>query len=994
MDFRFVNTYYLLLLIPLIVFTIALGWRLALSRGRRWTAMSLRVVVIALVLFSLAEIQHSEMSDRLTTIYVLDDSDSIPPDKKKQAEEFIKESVNYKPKKDRMGLVVFGHDASLEYAPREKFSSVELRSVVRRNQTNIANALQLALATFGEDTKKRIVLITDGNQTTDNAKLMAREAKSLGVAIDVLPIEYSHRNDIVVEKVISPGRVNFDEKFKLWVYIRSLIDTKAELSISLDGQPILQNHIIELKGGENVKNFEEFSVQIPELDDATSFHNFKVRVDPIDGEAVDYIPENNIANSFTWTSGKQRVLLVDGDAGDMNHLEDALVAEKIKVDRIEPSSFPQNYATLLSYDSIIFSNVHANAFTQSQMESVENAVHELGIGFIMVGGEDSFGAGGYQDTPIEEALPVHMEIKNKEVIPKGALVLILHTCEFANGNKWAKDIARAALDVLSSRDMMGVLYYDYRNGEDWLYEIQEVKNKVRMKKLISTCNPGDMPTFAPTMDLAYRGLVKSNASVKHLVIISDGDPQRPSKKTLNSIAAAKITMSTICINPHSGSDTSIMQDIAKVGRGRYYNPSNPMKLPQIFTKEASTIRKTLIVEHDFQPQLKEHSELLADGFSPGDFPMLQGYVATEKKKNADVPLVSHEADPIMASWRHGLGKTVAFTSDAKNRWAASWVNWAQFNKFWAQTVRWSMRSLETGKYQLTTSVQGGKGKVVIDSVREDVDDEFEAIAIAPDLSRRTITVRQTGPGRYEGEFDAEQVGTYLVRMQPRGTTQILTGGFSMSYSPEFIAWNSNEALLKGISEDSGGRYLEWTDDSKSLAISVFSKAGLSMAQQAEPFWPITMALALLLLPLDIFIRRVMVDWSMVREYASTAALATSGAFTSLFEKKDARDETVESLLDVKARVRSRHAHSEEFDDAPAAPPTTAVPKKPSSKKDRLEQLDDLKVDSNVMDTAKKDDSPKIDRKKKSAASAEPESSGESELSRLMAAKKRALKKKR
>ncbi|MFC1601421.1 glutamine amidotransferase, partial [Candidatus Sumerlaeota bacterium] len=769
MKLRFLHPEYLILLAVLLPFVLYMGRRATmLGKRRRALALALRCLIFTLLVCTLAEAYYSLRTDHLTVIYVLDQSSSVPPDDRTAAEGYIKKSLDNMGDKDRAGILIFGGDVSMEYAPRPRLSgkTVEFRSVVDRNQTNIATALRLALAAFGDETQKRIVLISDGNETQGYANEIARQAKSHNAVIDILPIIYENRNDLVVDKLVMPGRVKFDEPFNLRVFVRANIDTKAKMTVYRDGDVILNDQEITLIGGR--KNPFTMTTQIPETNDSRSFHSYEVRVSPLaDGEA-DANKENNRANAFTWTTGKPRVLLIEGQAMGKNDLAATLLADDIRVDLRSAAEIPYTYEDLLSYDSIIFSNVAAFELTRTQMKWIENAVRELGIGFVMIGGDKSFGAGGYQDTPIEKCLPVSMDIKHKKVILQGALALILHTCEFANGNKWARDIARAALDVLSSRDLMGVLYYSHQNGDSWLYKLQEAGDKVFMLKKISTCQPGDMPAFDPTMQMAYKALSASGAGIKHIVIISDGDAAPPSKKLINSLRAAKITVTTICINPHSGRDSSGMQNLAKQTGGRYYFPKSPTKLPQIFIKEATMVRQSLIVNQEFTPAYQPGGEMLA-GFGEQGWPKLQGYVATSEKPLADISLLSHEEHPILASWRYGVGKTVAFTSDARaDGWARDWLGWNQFSKFWTQTIRWSMRGVETGDYQLTTTIENGVGRVVIDSTQEDEGADFDAVVISPDLKTEPLRVRQVAAGRYEGTFDATGVGTYFVRAQPRG----------------------------------------------------------------------------------------------------------------------------------------------------------------------------------------------------------------------------------
>jgi hypothetical protein len=312
-----------------------------------------------------------------------------------------------------------------------------------------------------------------------------------------------------------------------------------------------------------------------------------------------------------------------------------------------------------------------------------------------------------------------------------------------------------------------------------------------------------------------------------------------------------------------------------------------------------------------------------------------------------------------------------------------WLGWDSFSKFWAQAVRWSMRSVETGDYQLTTSIESGEGKVVIDASREDQSVDFDSVLISPDLKRIPLRVRQTAPGRYEGTFEADRVGTYLVRAQPKDTQQILTGGISMSYSPEFRSWESNETLLYSLAEESGGTVLSGEED-------VFVH-NLPPASRSEPFWPLTMALALILLPADIFVRRVLLDWAMFKGLVADGWAWLSHALGLVWRRRPESDQTVDALLGVKKRLRSeereRKAAQEEDSRTPAAPR--------ERKRSRLETLDALRSDADVMQATRgregrEPQQPSPEARPGDQTSAAKPASG---MERLKEAKKRALRRK-
>ena len=121
-----------------------------------------------------------------------------------------------------------------------------------------------------------------------------------------------------------------------------------------------------------------------------------------------------------------------------------------------------------------------------------------------------------------------------------------------------------------------------------------------------------------------------------------------------------------------------------------YLTDDPANIPQIFAKETVTASKSAIDEQPFMPQVVRTTQALAD-LDLETAPFLLGYVMTRPKPTSEVILATEKGDPLLVWWRYGLGMTVAFTSDAKARWAAEWLTWPGYSKFWAQVVRHAMR---------------------------------------------------------------------------------------------------------------------------------------------------------------------------------------------------------------------------------------------------------------------------------------------------------------
>jgi uncharacterized membrane protein len=525
---------------------------------------------------------------------------------------------------------------------------------------------------------------------------------------------------------------------------------------------------------------------------------------------------------------------------------------------------------MMNYSTIILSNVPAATFTEQQQQELATYVRDMGSGLIMLGGHEGFGAGGWIGSPVEKVMPVSFEIKHKRVIPRGALVLIMHSCEIPRGNYWGKEMAKKSVDTISSQDYIGVLAYTWSpGGENWEVPLDLNTNKAAVKARIDRMQIGDMPDFGTTMRLAYKELTGGrgrDAAQKHVIILSDGDAAAPSNRLLANYKEAKITVSTIGIGWGAHVMDRTMRDIARKTGGKYYAARNPRQLPQIFVKESKVVRRPLIIDEPFQPGMfHAYSNLLA-GIDPSadTLPPLGGMVLTSVKPSPNVllPMIrmtDDGEDPVLAHWQYELGKTVAFTSGYWPVWGEMWTQWPKFAKLWAQIVRWTMRQETPANFETYTKIEGNRGRIVIDALDKDAGYlnflQLHAKVIGPDSKPIPVAFSQTGPGHYEAEFDAEQAGQYLGSVQvfehgkQRGTIRT---GLSLPFSPEYRDLTANEALLRQVADITGGRWLETGPQEA----DIFSH-DLPPTEAKRPAWE--WVLAWLLLPgflLDVSVRRL------------------------------------------------------------------------------------------------------------------------------------------
>jgi hypothetical protein len=494
---------------------------------------------------------------------------------------------------------------------------------------------------------------------------------------------------------------------------------------------------------------------------------------------------------------------------------------------------------------------------------------------------------------------VNMELDSKKVLPSGAVALVMHGMEFMNGNQIARDCALGVLDALGPQDEMGVVLWD--GNEHWLFPMTKVGNKRDLGKKIAGMNQGDLPSFQNVMSMAQDGLKKSVANLKHMIIFSDGDPVAPTQGLMQSIIGDRITVTTVLIAGHAGPDT--MQWIADQGRGRFYNVNNPNQLPQIFIKEAAVILKSAIFEEPFQPKVAGPSEITR-GIAAAEYPTLRGYVCTTPKSRAEIPLISDKGDPVLAHWQYGLGRSVAFTSDAKPKWARDWLDWPKYRQFWSQTAQWALRRIEDAEFATEINIDKGEGHISLEALDTKGDYRnflnLQAAVVSPNGDKQTVRLEQTGPGRYEARFPTKHVGAYFLSIMEikDGKVQAMQRvGASVNYSPEFSASEPNLNFLTRLAEAGGGRVLAPATPGDNPFLH-----GRKKTYQPRDLWEWLLKFAIGLFVLDVGIRRVHID----REewLKATANLRRMIFFWRGKPRQVDADESLAALLARRDQVRT------------------------------------------------------------------------------------------
>jgi len=999
----------LLALIPLL-WVFSFRSLAGLGNIRRLFAIGLRTVVLTMIVFALAEVQLLQTSEKVTVNYVLDQSESIPLEKRQAMLDFVIKAVQdhrNDARGDLAGVVVFGRNATIEIPPFDDdilvLGGLESHVNLRSDATNLSAALKLAQASFAEGSSKRIVIVTDGNENLGDARAIATSLAEDGIGLDVVPVKLTTRSEVAVERVMMPADIRRGQPMETRVVLNNYSDQNVSGRVKFTRKVGLHDEFlgeidVDLPPGKKVLSFTD------KIDDPGAY-TYQADFVPNDSQD-DLMTQNNRATAFTHVRGKGSVLLIEDwqNPGEFDYMVERLRASDIEIDVMPSDALFGSLAELQAYDSVILANVPRSSgddaqsvasFSDQQIEMLVRNTEQMGCGLLMLGGRNSFGVGGWSNSELEKAMPVDFQIKNAKIKAVGAVAMMMHASELAEGNHWQKKVAEKAINALGPMDYCGLIHWD---GDDkWLWGepqgiIQVGNRRNMMLARLGRMQPGDMPEFEPGMKKMLASFQRVNASVKLMIVISDGDPSKPTSSTLGRFKRAKIQVTTVAVGTHGPAGHKTLQDVANVTGGRYYVVKDPRALPKIYVSEVRRVARPLIFEptSPVQPQITYPHEIL-QGIDGNTLPPISGFVMTTLKENPLVevaaisPLPAEDKNStILASWTYGLGRTAVLTTDAGHRWAR-WTDWENYDKFFSQLVRWSMRPVnDAGKFSVATDVKDGKVRAVITAL--DQNDDFlnflnmAGSATSPDLESFDIKIEQVAPGRYVAEFDADKEGNYFLTVSPGPGHAPLRAGVNVPYSSEYRDRETNMALLNALAkmkpkDGAQGVLIDGDLDPGNLTslLSVNSfRSDLAPSVDTQDVWPIFLVAMAGLFFADVFVRRVTVNFDWV---VPAAAWIRGKVWQTRVEQKV--DEVLDRLRSSKAAV------SDQIDERRAATRFEPTPDDADSAPTRTldEVLDDASPSSE-----------KSGASKRPATPMSPDATDEeSYTSRLLKAKKQAWK---
>lgn len=749
-------------------------------------------------------------------------------------------------KDDRAGVIAFGREVRLLLEPTSQNKlpeSLDWDIGLQGYETRITTSLELVAQRTPSDLSPVVILVSDGRDSArDNGGDPLVGANTSNIPVYAIPRTPNPKPEVAISAMNARALGDVEPMLVVNVSVFSNRVQNATLSVKLSGKqangqitdssvPMSSSGEVKLGKGRNpirlnLRPFERLPVYALEVSIAA---------------ADDQSNANNNVKMSVRGRGQARTLLIHGKLGPDKDLIRSLREAGMDVTVGGANALPSDPIELERFQVLILSDVAADEFSTSQDRMVAQWTRRGG-GLAMIGGQDSFAPGGWYSTDTEKVLPVSCEVveKGRKQTPAMVVALDRSGSMSANvGNYTKMDLANEGcvrtIALLPANAHFGMLSVD--TEPDWVVPLELLTDKKQAKNRARTNSPGGGGIY---VDVAVKSAVAAlssiDASSRHCVLFSDGQDTNRQSGVLEMVRRArrdhKITFSVICLG--RGPDEGFLRDMARLGGGRFFLVENATQIPVIFSREAALAGGDFIREKPFRPLHGIPGSLTSDvNFESKESPQLLGYVATTAKEEARTWLWADKDKerPILASWNIELGRSIAFMSDARDRWADQWLEWSHYSPLWQRWIQW----LEPREEQLAGVerewVTTDSGPVLRLRFYDESGElrmlrDPRADAVSPTRGAQQSDLKPVGVGEYEVRFNDRTSGLYdvVVREQAANGEQLVAAREQQVFAPlgEWQGERPDRALLRQLATRSMGQLIESPSELSRIDLNLVS----------------------------------------------------------------------------------------------------------------------------------------------------------------------------
>lgn len=854
------------------------GRRRRVPSTQRVAAHAFRVAIVLLLVGALVGVQWTRPNETVRAVIVVDVSDSLGADGRARVDRYVDDVLSDADVSD-VAIVQVGRTVRVA-KPFDATTGGAAESPAG-DGTDLVRGLRLGVSLLDGSTSERIVVVSDGVHTTGDLQSEVARVGDLDIALDVHQVVVDRAQDVGVDAVSAPSRVSEDESYRV---TGSLVAASAQrVTVELVRNDVVaERRDVDLVPGSNDVAFDVVAGD-------NGLDRYAVRV----ADSADSVPENDVATTAVTTAGPPRVLVIEGTAGNSTAVVDALRARAIDTDVAAVDAFPAS-DELTAFGSVVLVDVDAGSLSEAHLDALDVHVRDQGNGLVVIGGTNAFALGGYADTRLEDLLPIESRAEDPTRQATVAEVLLIDASESmgachcapidgeANDDPFAGEIveggvnktdisrtaAERAIGALSVDDEVGVLAFS--GTSDWIVPLQPVGDATEAADELARLTPSGETRISPALDTAAEALRESSKELKHIILFSDGfspelfdensgfgDPAMQAglqdlEQQAADLADEGITVSVVATGEGAA---PLLEAVAIAGNGRFYPGRDLDEIPEIFVEEARIASRSFINEGEYVPVVTSTAAPVR-GLEAA--PALSGFLAATPKDTADVMLqVGEFSDPLLASWRIGLGTVTTWTADSGERWAAPWAGWDGWADFWSAVVRDSFPLQGAEGYDLSSEI---RGESLFLELVSDAAWPAGSVPVAqvtdPDGATVEVELERVSDTTFAAALPAAATGSYSVAATVAGDeddaevqTRLATAVATRSYPVEYRPAEASPVDLAGLSDSIGGR-------GEILATQVLDLDGLAPGKQStELRWPFLL-IAALLLPIDLALHSV------------------------------------------------------------------------------------------------------------------------------------------
>ena len=808
MDISFERPWFLLL-IPVVVGLLIFSMRYMIAQNKKTRIGQVvvrSVLAIALVL-ALAQVSIKWVGRDVTTIFLVDVSDSVR-EQREEVIQFVNEAMENKDKHDYVGVIAFGSDTRVEQFISQDLSFSEFQTDVTTEATDLEEAVNIALAEMPEDSAKRIVLITDGNENEGSIRNTASLVVATGCDFEVKKLEENIANEVYVSDMSIPEEVGIGENFNINVEVESNVACKAVVSL-YSGRTLKGQQDVVLQEGTNRFVFTDTQTDV-------GLKTYRVTVEALE----DTVTINNEFSAYTNIEVELPLLLVEGSEGKAAELRGILDSIGVKYDCVTPATVPATLSDFTEYSAIIFIDVYADDLRAGFTDNLQAYVKNYGGGFIVTGGQNSFALGNYRDTVIEEVLPVNMDLQGENEVPVMALQMVIdQSGSMSAGNgiitnlDLAKEAANAAVENVRDTDYVGVMAFD--DSYDKVVPLQLATDKESISNSIFSIAIDGGTSIYPALLEAARDVSECDAQIKHIILLTDGQDTygdyEELKKTIND---AGITLSTVAVG--DGCNETLLKDLAESCNGRYFYTDITTDIPRIFAQEVFLSSNTYLIHEEFTPIVTSNDAMIKDVVAEG-LPTRKGDVATTPKDRSIQLLQTHYGDPLLCYWQYGLGKTVVWTSDVTGEWSANYSGWENTQLLWHNIIQYVTQDMGMEGAYVEVKQNGSRSELHYTTENYNSNTSVIAMVFDDEGNATEVELDPVKPGEYIATIDTAGTGVYTINVQQKEGEEVVSSMNTAAinqYSLEYRFYPDN-TLMEEYVASVGGRII--TDPSEVFA---------------------------------------------------------------------------------------------------------------------------------------------------------------------------------